>query len=78
MKFLCFTSSTQNPNINNLKHAIKENKNEHQSKHLLKFKVENECLKTQNEKSQKTDTKGRKRTKTNMTEWKTNKNGVTL
>jgi len=25
MKFLYFTSSTQNPNINNLKHAIKEN-----------------------------------------------------
>jgi len=28
MKFLCFTSSTQNPNISNLKHAIKANKNE--------------------------------------------------
>jgi len=49
MKFLCFTSSTQNPNISNLKHAIKANKNEHQSKHLMKFKVGNECLKTQNE-----------------------------
>ena len=58
MKFLCFTPSTQNPNISNLKHAIKANKNEHQSKHLLKFKVENKCLKTQNENHKKQTQKG--------------------
>jgi len=58
MKLLCFTSSTQKPNISNLKHAIKANKNEHQSKHLLKFKVENKCLKTQNENHKKRTQKG--------------------
>lgn len=49
MQFLCFTSSSQNPNISNLKYTVKVNKNEHQSKHLMNFKIENECLNAQNE-----------------------------
>jgi len=53
------TLATENPKMNNLNNCLKYTTltNKQQSKHKMKFKVENEMIQTENENKKKMDKK---------------------